>query len=82
MASNMMNPMQLIQMIKGNSNPSQFVMNMLEQQAGNNPLFSNILNLAKNGKGGDIEQIARNMFKEQGRDFDKEFTDFKQMFGL
>lgn len=82
MASNMMNPMQLIQMIKGNSNPSQFVMNMLEQQAGNNPLFANILNLAKNGKSGDIEQIARNMLKEQGRDFDKEFTDFKQMFGL
>lgn len=81
MASNM-NPMQLIQMIRNNRNPSQMVMNMLEQQSGNNPIFQNLLKLAKGNRTGDIEQIARNMFKEQGRDFDKEFSDFKRMLGL
>ena len=81
MASNM-NPMQFIQMVRGNKNPQQMMMNMLEQQSGNNPVFKNLLNLAKENKTNDIEQVARNMFREQGRDFDKEFTDFRQMLGL
>lgn len=80
MASNM-NPMQMMQFIK-NGNPQQFVMNMLEQQSGNNPMMANLLNLAKQNKTSDIEQIARNMLKEQGKDYDKEFANFKQMFGL
>lgn len=81
MASNG-NPMQMMQFIRNSGNPQQFVMNMLEQQSGNNPMMANLLNLAKNNKTGDIEQIARNMLKEQGRDYDKEFANFKQMFGL
>lgn len=76
------NPMQMMQFIKNSGNPQQFVMNMLEQQSENNPMMANILNLAKQNKTKDIEQIARNMLKEQGRDYDKEFANFKQMFGL
>lgn len=81
MASNM-NPMQIMQFIRNSGNPQQFMMNMLEQQSGNNPMMANLLNLAKQNKTSDIEQIARNMLKEQGRDYDKEFANFKQMFGL
>lgn len=82
MASNI-NPMQMMQFIRnGGGNPQQFVMNMLEQQSGNNPMIANLLDLAKNNKTEDIEQIARNMLKEQGKDYDKEFANFKQMFGL
>lgn len=81
MASNM-NPMQMMQFIRNSGNPQQFMMNMLEQQSGNNPMMANLLNLAKANKTSDIEQIARNMLKEQGRDYDKEFANFKQMFGL
>lgn len=81
MASNM-NPMQMMQFIRQSGNPQQFVMNMLEQQSGNNPMMANLLNLAKANKTSDIEQVARNMLKEQGRDYDKEFANFKQMFGL
>lgn len=77
-----MNPMQIMQFIRGCGNPQQMMMNMLEQQSGNNPMMANLLNLAKQNKTGDIEQIARNMLKEQGRDYDKEFANFKQMFGL
>lgn len=33
-----MNPMQLIQMIKGGQNPQQLVMNILEQQMQNTPM--------------------------------------------
>lgn len=81
MASNM-NPMQFMQFIRSGRNPQQMVMNMLEQQSRNNPMMANLLNLAKQNRTGDIEQIARNMLKEQGKDYDKEFANFKQMFGL
>ena len=77
------NPMALIQMIKGGQNPQQLLMSIMEQgPAAQNPMFSNLLSLAKNGKGKEIETIARNMAKEKGMDFDKEFNAFKQMFGL
>lgn len=76
------NPMQMMQFIRGSGNPQQFVINMLEQQSGGNPMTANLLKLAKENKTGEIEQIARNMLKEQGKDYDKEFANFKQMFGL
>ncbi len=82
MVFNNENPMQLMQFFRNLSNPQQFVMNILEQQSNNNPMIANLLSLAKENKTKDIEQIARNMLKEQGRDFDKEFNDFKQMLGL
>ena len=44
MSSNM-NPMQLMLMLRG-GNPQSFVVQMLEQNAQNNPFFANILQLA------------------------------------
>ena len=76
-----MNPMQLMQMLKG-GNPQSFVFQMLEQNAQNNPFFANILQLAKNNKTSEIEQIAINMCKEKGIDFNKEFNSFKNNLGL
>lgn len=79
---NFSNPLDLINFVKSSSNPQQFMLNMLEERAGNNPMMQNLLQLAKQGKTKDIQQIARNTFKEQGRDFDKEFSDFKKTLGL
>lgn len=73
-----MNPMQLIQMIKGGQNPQQLVMNILEQQMQNTPMGA----LAKQNRSADIEQIARNICSQNGKDFDKEFNAFKQMLGI
>lgn len=70
-----------MQMAK-NGNPQQIVMNMLQQNAQGNPMFANILSLAQNGNTQEIENIVRNMARERGIDFDKEFNSFKQMFGL
>lgn len=70
-----------MQMAKS-TNPQQLVMGMLQQQAQNNPIFANILTLAQNGNTQEIETIVRNMAKERGVDFDKEFNSFKQKFGL
>lgn len=55
-----MNPMQLIQMLRSGQNPQQLAMNLLESQMGETPMGQNLLNLAKNGRSADIEQIARN----------------------
>lgn len=77
------NPMNLIAQIRQGANPQQLMMNILESQAGQNPLMANLLQMAKNGRTADIEAFARNIAKEKGIDFDKEFSRFKkQYFGL
>ena len=43
---------------------------------------NNLLNLAKEGNGPEIEKIARNLCEQRGLDFDKEFANFKKNLGL
>lgn len=43
----------------------------------NNPIFSNLISMAQNGDEKGLENFARNVMKEQGKDFDKEFAQFK-----
>lgn len=76
------NPAQLIQMIKSGKNPQQLMLSILQQEAQGNPMYQNLMMLAQNNRTADIEQIARNLAKERGIDFDKEFTAFRQQFGL
>lgn len=77
------NPMMLIQQIRQGQNPQQLLMSVLESQAATNPIYANLLTMAKQGRTADIETFARNLAKEQGIDFDKEFSLFKkQYFGL
>lgn len=71
------NPMQLIQMIKGGINPQQLVMNLLKQQGNNNPILQNAMNLAQGGNQAALENIARNLAEQKGLDFDKQFSNFK-----
>ena len=77
-----MNPMDLIQMIRTGHNPQQTMLSILEEQAQANPFEANLLQLAKNNDTAGIEQIARNIAESRGLDFDKEFTNFKNMLGL
>ena len=72
-----MNPMQMLQsfLTKGLS-PQKIV----EQIAGNNPMMANLVKMANAGDTDGVEKVARNMFKEKGRDFDKEFSEFKSKF--
>jgi catalase (peroxidase I) len=77
------NPMDLIQMIKSGSNPQQLMMSILEQNMGNNnPMMANLMQLAKNNDTAAIEKFARNLAKESGVDFDKEFGNFRRNFGI
>ena len=73
--------MQFVNMMK-NGNPEQMMMSMLERSAQNNPILENLLNMAKNNDSEGIENYVRNVAREKGIDYDKEFNSFKQMFGL
>lgn len=77
------NPMELIAQIRQGKNPQQLMLGILESQAAQNPIYANLLQMAKDGRSADIEAFARNVAKEKGIDFDKEFSRFKkQYFGL
>lgn len=77
------NPAELISQIRQGQNPQQLMLNILESQASANPIIDNLLTLAKENRTADIEAFARNIAKERGIDFDKEFSRFKkQYFGL
>lgn len=82
LTNNMQNLSQMMSLVKS-GNPQQMVMSMLEQNANQgNVIAANLMQLAKQGNTREIEQIARNIAKEKGIDFDKEFNSFKQTFGL
>lgn len=77
------NPMELITQIKQGKNPQQLMIGILEANAASNPIYANLLSMAKDGRTAEIEAFARNVAKEKGIDFDKEFSRFKkQYFGL
>ena len=73
-----MNPLNMIKGMMGNMNPKNIVMNMLKNNT--NPIFANLIEMANKNDVKGLEQFARNYMKDNGRDYDKEFNDFKSMF--
>ena len=55
---------------------------MLKRAINNNknPIVNNLVQMAQSGNNKGVEEFARNLFKENGRDFDKEFTQFMSNF--
>ena len=73
---------QIMTMVR-NSNPKDVVMNLLQESSNTgNPMAAQLMSLAQSGNSREIEKIARNIAKEKGIDFDKEFNSFRQMFRL
>jgi hypothetical protein len=58
------------------------MLKIMEGQMGSTPLGANLLQLAKQNKTSEIEQIARNLFASKGLDFDKEFKAFRNNLNL
>ena len=69
---------QILKMMMSKMTPQQAVMNMLGNN--NNPIMGNLKNMAEKGDVEGLKSFAQNMFKEQGRDFDKEFNEFMSNF--
>ena len=74
-----MNPIEMIKNLVGKGmNPQQILGNVMKNNS--NPVFNNLIEKAKEGDTQGVENFARNLFKEQGRDFDKEFAEFRKNF--
>ena len=73
-----MNPLNMMKGMMGNINPKNMVMNMLKGNT--NPIFANLIEMANKNDVKGLENFARNYMKDKGRDYDKEFNDFKSMF--
>ena len=78
MATNQM--ADFVKLASTSKNPQAMVLNMLEERANQNPMFKNLATLVKSGDTQQVETVVRNIAKEKGIDFDKEFNSFKQMF--
>lgn len=72
-----MNPMQMIQMMQGGSNPEALINSMFGDLINKNPMLTNMMNLAKNNDVEGVKNVARNLFQSQGRNFDEEFNAFR-----
>lgn len=72
--------MNILQMLQSTKDPAQFLSKLLENNS--NPIFQNFMKMAQKGDQKGLENFARNLFKEIGQDFDKEFSNFmKQIKG-
>lgn len=77
LTNNMQDFMQIIK----NGNPQELVLNMLQKDAQRgNQVAGTLIQMINSGDSQGIERVARNIAKEKGIDFDKEFNSFKQMF--
>ena len=75
----MNNPINALRLLIGNApNPKQVIEQMVKTNK--NPMIDNLLNMARTGNSKGVEEFAKNVFKEQGRDFDKEFSEFMRNF--
>lgn len=74
----MNNPMQIMQLLKGIKNPKEMVFQLLK--GNNNPIMKNLVEMAERNDKEGLENFARNLYNQQGKDFDQEFNNFKSMF--
>ena len=74
----MNNPIEIIKSFMGRGgNPQQ----LIQKAIGNsNPMLNNLIQMAQTGNSKGVETFAKNLFKENGRDFEKEFGQFMSNF--
>lgn len=74
----MNNPIDFIKNFMQQGNPRQLVEKMVMNNS--NPIIRDLVQKAQNGDTKGVEEFARNLYKQQGRDFDKEFSQFMENF--
>lgn len=77
----MINPMMLMQMLRG-GNPQQAIMNAMRNQAGQNPVLNNALDMAEKQDAKGLEQLARNLCESNGVNADDMVKQLKSQFGM
>ena len=72
------NPIEMIKLFMGeHKTPEELLQKMVND---NNPILNNLINMARSGDSKGVENFARNICKEKGKDFDKEFSEFMSNF--
>ena len=77
----MINPFQLMQMLKSGS-PQQTILDSMRQQSGNNPVINNALNMAEKNDAQGLEKLARNLCKEKNINPDEMINNIRQKVGV
>lgn len=77
----MINPMMLMQMLRG-GNPQQAIMNAMRNQTGQNPVLNNALDMAEKQDAKGLEQLARNLCESNGVNADDMVKQIKSQFGM
>ena len=77
----MINPMMLTKMLRG-GNPRQAIMNAMRNQAGQNPVLNNALDMAEKQDTKGLEQLARNLCESNGVNADDIVKQIKSQFGM
>ena len=77
----MINPMMLMQMLRGR-NPQQAIMNAMRNQVGQNPVLNNALDMAEKQDAKGLEQLARNLCESNGVNADDMVKQIKSQFGM
>lgn len=67
-----------VDMFKTIKNPQEAIFNSISSNG--NPMLQNALEMAKNNDVNGVENLAKNLCKEKGIDFDKEFNEFMKNF--
>lgn len=77
----MINPFQLMQMLRSGS-PQQTILDSMRQQSGNNPVINNALNMAEKHDAQGLEKLARNLCESNGINADDMVKQIKSQFGM
>lgn len=73
----MNNPMDFLKLFMGSGgNPQQLLLKAMNITGNNNTVIKNLIDMANSGNSTGVENFARNLLKEKGIDFDKEFSNF------
>ena len=65
-------------MLRSFKNPKDAVMNIVANN--NNNTLKNMINLANENNNEELLKVAKNLCKDKGIDFDKDFQEFMKMF--
>ena len=72
-----MKPIDIIKKFaKQGMQPEELLMTMMQNNS--DPMMNNLVTMAKQGRKEELQAFARNIMKEKGMDFDKEFSKFMQ----
>ena len=77
----MINPFQLMQMLKSGS-PQETILDSMRQQSGNNPVINNALDMAEKHDAQGLEKLARNLCESNGINADDMVKQIKSQFGM